>query len=216
LQAAGAFSFEDGLHLVKVRAEAMQLAGEMNPGSMAAIIGLDDIAVQKLCDSVADVGVVVPANINSPGQIVVSGDIAAIEKVVATAKSMGARIAKQLVVSGAFHSPLMQPAADRLADALAAVEIRTPDFPVMSNVTAMAHGAPDDIRRLLADQLLSPVRWSDCMFELAKLQNAAWFEIGSGNVLSGLLKRTIEGTTASTIDGVEALQKFQSPTGTSE
>jgi [acyl-carrier-protein] S-malonyltransferase len=215
LQAAGAFSFEDGLRLVKVRAEAMQQAGEINPGSMAAVIGLDDFGVQKLCDSVADIGVVVPANINSPGQIVVSGDIAAIEKVVATAKSLGARMAKQLVVSGAFHSPLMKPAADKLADALTAVEIHTPEFPVLSNVTARPHGNPDDIRRLLESQLLSPVRWSDCMLELAKLEDIAWFEVGSGNVLSGLLKRTIEGASASTIDGAEALQKFQFPTGAS-
>jgi [acyl-carrier-protein] S-malonyltransferase len=216
LHAADAFSFEDGLRLVKLRAEAMQQAGEINPGSMAAIIGLDDAGVQELCDSVSDVGVVVPANINSPGQIVVSGDKAAIEKLVATAKSMGARMAKQLAVSGAFHSPLMRPAAYKLADALAAVEIRTPAFPVMSNVTARTHGNPDDIRRLLANQLLSPVRWSDCMLELAKLENATWFEIGSGSVLSGLLKRTIEGAAAAAIDGVDALLKFQNPTGASE
>jgi [acyl-carrier-protein] S-malonyltransferase len=208
LQAAGAFSFEDGLRLVKVRAEAMQQAGEIKPGSMAAVIGLDDIGVQKLCDSVSDIGIVVPANINSPGQIVVSGDISAIERLVATAKSFGARMAKQLVVSGAFHSPLMQPAADKLADILTTVEIRTPAFPVLSNVTARTHGSPGEIRNLLRSQLLSPVRWSDCMLELAKLENAAWFEIGSGSVLSGLLKRTIDGAAAAAIDGVEALQKY--------
>ena len=213
LQAAGVFSFEDGLRLVKLRADAMQEAGEINPGTMAAVIGLDDAGIRKLCDVVSEIGIVVPANINSPGQIVVSGDVAAIEKVVQVAKSMGARMAKQLPVSGAFHSPLMQPAADKLADALSSIEIREPAFPVMSNVTATAHGRPDEIRNLLATQLLAPVRWAECMIELARVENPVWYEVGNGSVLAGLLKRTVEGATATAMDGAESLQRNQHPTG---
>ncbi|MBU0691366.1 ACP S-malonyltransferase [bacterium] len=215
LQAAGAFSFEDGLRLVKVRAEAMQHAGEVNPGTMAAVIGLDETGVLNLCQSVSEMGIAVPANFNSPGQVVVSGDVSAIEAVIAGAKTAGARMAKQLVVSGAFHSPLMQPAADALTEALASVEIKEPAFPVMSNVTASAHGKPPEIKELLAKQLLSPVRWTGCMNSLASLSAPLWYEVGSGNVLSGLLKRTISGASAMVVNGVGELEKLQLSTGTS-
>jgi [acyl-carrier-protein] S-malonyltransferase len=215
LQAAGVFSFEDGLRLVKIRAEAMQSAGEAHPGTMAAVIGLEEEGIRKLCASVADSGIAVPANFNSTGQVVVSGDVAAISKIVATAKSFGARLAKPLVVSGAFHSPLMQPAADALADALRQVDIKTPLFTVISNVTAEAHGDPDSIRHLLAKQLLSPVRWTGCMNSLAKFGECRWYEVGSGKVLAGLLKRTINGAAAINIDGVEAFNQINRSAGAS-
>lgn len=206
LQAADAFSFEDGLKLVKVRANAMQHAGEVNPGTMAAVIGLDDDGVNKMCEAVSAEGVAVPANFNSPGQVVVSGDKAAIAKIVAEAKSFGARMAKPLPVSGAFHSPLMQPAADQLAEALKLAEIRSPKFTVISNVTAKPHGEPESIRDLLAKQLLSPVRWTDCLGALQDT-NANWYEVGSGSVLSGLLKRTIKDASAAPISDADSLDK---------
>lgn len=215
LQGAGAFTFEDGLKLVKVRAEAMQHAGEINPGTMAAVIGLDDDGILKLCESVSDKGIAVPANFNSPGQVVISGDVAAIEAAIVNAKSFGARMAKQLIVSGAFHSPLMQPAADALSEALASVAINEPAFAVMSNVTAERHGKPEDIRKLLAKQLLSPVRWTGCLSTLSAFSEPAWYEVGSGNVLAGLLKRTITGASAAVINGVGELDKLQHSTGIS-
>ena len=159
LAIAGAFSFETGLRLVKVRAESMQKAGEENPGTMAAFIGLEPEAVETICQEAGAEGTIVPANFNSPGQIAVSGSIPAVERAVVLAKEKRARLAQLLPVSGAFHSPLMEPAAKALAVALESAEIQTPNIDVISNVTARPHGLPDEIRDLLAKQLLSPVLW---------------------------------------------------------
>lgn len=208
LYAAGAFTFADGLRLVKARAEAMQQAGQMNPGTMAAIVGMEDDAVCELCRELGAAGIVVPANFNSPGQLVISGDVAAVKKAVEMAKPRGAKLARELPVSGAFHSPLMKPAAESLAVALTKAPISSPRIPVVSNVTAKSHTDEDGVRKLLADQLLSPVRWTQSVIELSQTPDARWFEVGSGNVLSGLLKRIVSGVSATIIGSVADLKKL--------
>jgi len=208
LYAAGAFTFADGLRLVKVRAEAMQHAGQVNPGTMAAIVGLDDEAVARLCEEMSDREVVVPANYNSPGQLVVSGHASAVKRAVEAAKIRGAKLARELPVSGAFHSPLMKPAADSLAAALKTTPLKTPQIPVISNVTGKPHADVETLRKLLTDQLLSPVRWTQSVSELARMGDAQWLEVGSGNVLSGLLKRIVAGASAITIGSAADLDKL--------
>jgi [acyl-carrier-protein] S-malonyltransferase len=213
LTAAGAFSFVEGLRLVKARAEAMQRAGEVNPGTMAAIVGLDDDMIAKLCRAASDTGTVVPANYNSPGQVVISGDIAAVRKAIELAGSMGAKLAKELNVSGAFHSPLMKPAAEALAVAVEKATINLPNFPVISNVTARPHADVEYLKHSLAAQLLSPVRWTESIVELNSVGDIRWFEIGSGNVLSGLLKRIIRGAIARPVGKFEDIEKISDDAG---
>lgn len=208
LYAAGAFSFADGLRLVKVRAEAMQHAGQVNPGTMAAIVGLDDEAVAKLCDEMSDREVVVPANYNSPGQLVISGHVSAVKRAVEQAKVRGAKLARELPVSGAFHSPLMQPAAESLAAALKTTPLKAPQVPVISNVTGQPHTDVETLRKLLTDQLLSPVRWTESVTELARMSGAQWLEVGSGSVLSGLLKRIVPGASAIPVGSAADLDKL--------
>lgn len=213
LYVAGVFTFADGLRLVKARAEAMQHAGQVQPGTMAAVVGLDERAVEDVCREISDAGdVVVPANYNSPGQLVISGSVEGIKRAVESARKHGARLAKELPVSGAFHSPLMQPAATSLGEALSKAALSAPKIPVVSNVTAKPHADVESLRRRLADQLLSPVRWAESLRELASMEMDEWYEIGSGNVLSGLLKRTVEGTTAITVGNVEEIQKTTATT----
>jgi len=199
LACAGAFDFETGLQLVKVRAQAMQDAGEARPGTMAAIVGIDNDKVEQICRDVSSVGIVVPANYNSPGQLVISGDIPAVEKAMELCKSAGAKLVRKLVVSGAFHSPLMSSAAERLGAALTDATIQSPRVPVMSNATGKAHVSSADIKQSLADQLLSPVRWTACLESLNSLAPERWLELGPGNVLAGLLKRSISGASAQTV-----------------
>ncbi|MBU1707172.1 ACP S-malonyltransferase [bacterium] len=206
LAIAGAFSFETGLKLVKVRAESMQKAGEQNPGTMAAFVGLDPETVETICQEAAAEGTIVPANFNSPGQIAVSGSIPAVERAVSLAKDKKARLAQLLPVSGAFHSPLMEPAAKALAIALESAEIQTPEIYVISNVTARPHGSPSEIRELLAKQLLSPVRWMETLQYLACESETQWYEVGAGKVLAGLLKRTIKDAVATSIGTTAALE----------
>jgi [acyl-carrier-protein] S-malonyltransferase len=209
LFAAKAFSFGDGLRLVRVRAQAMQRAGELNPGTMAAIVGLDDDALEALCREAGVEGIVVPANFNSPGQTVISGAVPAVRKAVELARGKGAKLAKELVVSGAFHSPLMEPAAERLRDALKAVALAETQIPVVSNVTAKPHSNIETMRDLLARQLLSPVKWAQSLAELASRGEALWYEVGSGNVLAGLLKRCIKGGAALAVSSVSDLQNIE-------
>lgn len=206
LACAGAFDFATGLNLVKVRAQAMQEAGEQHPGTMAAIVGIDNDKVEQICRDVASVGIVVPANYNSPGQLVISGEVSAIERAMELCKVAGAKLVRKLVVSGAFHSPLMSSAAERLGQALSTAAISAPRVPVVSNVTGKAHGSPAEIKQALADQLLSPVRWTDCLNTLNGLAPERWVEVGPGNVLAGLLKRTINGASAQTVGTVAELE----------
>jgi len=191
LHIAGAFDFAEGLNLVRLRGQAMQDAAEASQGSMVAITGdVSESVINELCDNARGDGVLVPANFNSPMQVVVSGSVDACERAVAVAADVGLR-PTPLVVAGAFHSPLMQPAADRLAEALDKVHWNVPGVPVYSNVTAGLHEPdPASIKQRLVEQLTSPVRWSQSMQAAAQDQaDAAYVELAPGKVLGGLMRR---------------------------
>ncbi len=189
LTASGSLSFEDGLKLVKRRGELMYEAGIEKPGTMAAIIGLTPEKVYELCDSIKEFGVIQPANFNSPGQIALSGDIEAIRKSLEKAKEMGAKRAVELVVSGAFHSPLMESAKEGLMAVLEDTEIRNAEIPVYSNVEAKPVQDKEKIRNLLYQQLTKPVLWQELIENMVKDGAGKFLEIGPGKVLKGLLKR---------------------------
>lgn len=187
LVAAGAIKFEDGLRLVAIRAREMQKCCENVSGGMAAIIGLGNEQVEDICRQVD--GIVLPANYNCDGQIVVSGEKAAVEKACILAKEAGAKRSLPLAVGGAFHSPLMEPARVELGKAIEATEIMKPVCPVYQNVTARAETDPQNIRKNLLDQLTSPVKWTQSVKNML-VEGADYFmEIGPGTVLQGLVKR---------------------------
>jgi len=190
LAAVGALSFEDGLRVVRRRGELMSEAGERRPGRMAAILGPDAAHVEEVCEEVsaAGDGVVQPANYNAPGQIVISGDVGAVER--ATEAVQGRAL--PLPVSGAFHSPLMEYAREGLAEVLDAVAIDPPRCPVYPNVTAEPTTDPDEIRRCLTEQLLSPVRWAPTLRRMQEDGAVRFVEVGTGEVLQGLVGRTLE------------------------
>ena len=191
LAAAGALTFEDGLRTVRRRGELMAKADSGRAGTMAAIIGLDDDVVEEACEKASVDGLVVrPANYNSPGQIVISGDVDAVESAMALATESGARRAIRLTVGGAFHSPLMQDARSGLAETLEQLEIQKPACPVYMNVTGEAELDPEVIRKLLLDQLLSPVRWTQTIQAMHASGVSSFVEVGAGKVLSGLVRRT--------------------------
>ncbi len=190
--AAGTLSFEDALLAVRRRGELMYQAGLERDGTMAAILGLDDEAVSELCDSVQS-GICVPANFNSSGQVVISGDADAVLEAMAVARERGAKRAIQLSVSGAFHSPLMEPAADGLAAHLADVSFADPRVPVVANVTAGAVTDGESAKRLLVEQLTAPVRWSASVPAMLELGAQTFLEVGSGKVLTGLNRRNAKG-----------------------
>ncbi len=188
LVAAGGLSFEEGLRLVQIRAEAMQKACEITPSTMAAIIGLEDDVLEKICASIDDI--VVPANYNCPGQLVISGTIAGIEAAVAKAKEAGARTAVVLQVGGAFHSPLMEPAREELEKALQSAKISIPSCPIYQNVDAFAYLKPELIRQNLIDQLTSPVRWTQTMHNMIEDGATKFTEVGgTGKVIRGFIAR---------------------------
>lgn len=191
LAAAGAISFEEGLSVVRLRGELMAKAGDIRPGAMAAILGMEDADVESLCEEASGDGIVQPANFNSPGQIVISGDVSAVERAVSMAKDRGARRALMLPVSGAFHSPLMDFAREGLAEGLASLDIRTPSCPVYLNVTAAPTTDPAEIRERLIEQLTSPVRWAQGLTAMHGAGATKFVEVGAGKVLSGLVKRTL-------------------------
>ena len=188
---SGALTFEDGLKLVRLRGELMQRAGTEQPGTMAAVIGLSPEQTEEMCREAGSAGVVQPANFNSPGQIVISGSVAGVRRAMELARSGGARMVKELQVSGAFHSPLMAPAREGLRSALGRVNIRQARIPVYANVTAEPVRDPDEIRRLLDAQLTSPVRWEQIMVNMKRDGAATFVEIGPSRVLQGLAKRTL-------------------------
>lgn len=192
LVACGAVSFEDALKIVRRRGELMQKAGTQNPGTMAAIIGMEDEAVENVCKQASnETGKeVIAANYNCPGQLVISGYIEAVEKAVELAKENGARMAMLLPVSGAFHSSLMQPALDGLRDQLESLEINTPNCPIYSNYTGEATIDPEEIRSNLLNQLLNPVRWTQTLKNMMEEGVTSFVEVGPGKVLQGLVKRT--------------------------
>lgn len=188
---AGTLDFADAVRAVRRRGELMHRSGTERPGTMAAVLGLDDAAIERVCAEVsaAGEGVVVPANFNSPGQVVISGDVAAIERAMDAMKAAGAKRALRLNVSGAFHSPLMEVAKQGLREHLASVDFHAPRFPVVSNVTAEPVDDTEIARRLLVEQLTSPVRWTASMRALLDRGVQHFVELGSGSVLAGLLKR---------------------------
>jgi len=186
---AGAMSFEDGLSLVRLRGEAMQRAGEEKKGTMAAVVGLAPAVVEVLCVEATAAGVVQCANFNSPGQIVISGSVEGVHKAMELAKAKGAKLVKELVVSGAFHSPLMQSAREGLQKALSATKIQDAQIPVYANVSAKPVQKAEEIRTLLAAQLTSAVRWEESVAAMAAAGASTFVEIGPGKVLQGLVKR---------------------------
>ena len=188
LTAAGTLTMAEGLKLVHERAEAMQEACEQNPGTMAAIVGLDDEVIEEICGQIE--GVVVPANYNCPGQLVISGELAAVELAMEKMNEAGARRALLLEVGGAFHSPLMGSAKDRLQRAIEATDFRVPTCPVYQNVDASPSTDPEVIQRKLIDQLTSPVRWTQTMQQMIKDGMTETIEVGGrGGILTGLLRR---------------------------
>ena len=210
LAAAGALSFADGLRAVRRRGELMARAGTVRPGAMAAVLGLDAAAVEKACaDASTDGEVAVPANYNDPGQLVISGDPAAVARAGEAAKAAGAKRVVPLPVSGAFHSPLMGFARDGLAEALAALTISAPRCPVYLNVTAAPETDPEAIRRRLLEQLTAPVRWAQTLQRMHADGATRFVEVGAGNVLAGLARRTlgrdIEAATAGTATEIGSL-----------
>jgi len=180
-------SFEDGLRLVSKRAQAMQKACELTPSTMAAILGLDDAIVEEVCAEISDV--VVPANYNSPGQIVISGSNEGIDKAIEVLKTKGAKRALKLAVGGAFHSPVMEPARLELEEAIKNTFFNNPICPVYQNVSAKPSTNPEEIKSNLVLQLTSPVRWTQSVINMIAGGATLFVEVGPGNVLQGLIKK---------------------------
>lgn len=187
LVANNTLTFEDGLRLVAKRAAAMQKACEMSPSTMAAIIGIDDKVVEDVCASLSET--VVPANYNSPGQIVISGSTEGIDKAIEILKSKGAKMAVKLAVGGAFHSPLMEPARIELEQAIMSTPFNIPLCPVYQNVNAKASSDPEEIKVNLVAQLTSPVRWTQTIINMISEGALSFTEVGPGKVLQGLIKK---------------------------
>lgn len=203
LAAAEAISFEDALRLVYIRATQMQLCCEKVPGTMAAIVGLPDEKVEEICASCE--GLVIPANYNCGGQVVISGEKTAVEQACEKAKAEGAKRALPLAVSGAFHSPLMEPARVELGKAIEETKIVEPICPIYQNVTAQAVTDPDTIKKNLLAQLTSPVRWTQSVRNMLADGADYFMEIGPGTVLQGLVKRISAGTEGITIEGLTTI-----------
>lgn len=187
LVAAGALSFEDGLKLVSQRALAMQKACEIKPSTMAAIVGLDDATVEEVCESIDDI--VVAANYNCPGQLVISGTFEGIDKACGILKEKGAKRALKLSVGGAFHSPLMEPARAELAEAIQKTQFNIPACPIYQNVDAKPQTDPESIKANLVSQLTSPVKWTQTVQNMIADGGNHFTEIGPGKVLQGLIKK---------------------------
>ena len=203
LAAAEAISFEDALRLVYIRATQMQLCCEKVPGTMAAIVGLPDEKVEEICSSCE--GIVIPANYNCGGQVVISGEKTAVEQACEKAKAEGAKRALPLAVSGAFHSPLMEPARIELGKAIEETRIVEPICPIYQNVSAQAVTDPQTIKKTLLAQLTSPVRWTQSVRNMLADGADYFMEIGPGTVLQGLVKRISAGTEGITIEGLTTI-----------
>lgn len=196
LVAAGALAFRDAVPLVRFRAQAMQEAVPAGEGAMAAVLGADDATVAAACAEAAQGEVVEPVNYNAPGQLVIAGSRAAVERAIVAVKARGARRAKLLPVSAPFHSSLLKPAAERLAQRLAGVPFASPTIPVLHNVDVAEHAAPEEIRRALAQQAASPVRWTGTIHAMKARGVTHVAECGPGRVLTGLVNRIEESLTA--------------------
>jgi len=206
LVAAGFLSFEQALALVKLRGELMQEAGDKAPGAMAAVIGLQDSAVEQLCSAALDT--VVPANYNAPGQVVVSGSLAGVDEICGAARQAGARMVKKLRVSGAFHSPLMAYATAPMRRHLEKVRIVKGRIPVVANVSAAPETDPERVRSLLLDQITSPVRWVASIEKMAASGIERFVEVGPGSVLAGLCKRIDRSLDVVSIGTAQELEAF--------
>ncbi|MFT3896517.1 MAG: ACP S-malonyltransferase [Thermomonas sp.] len=202
LVAAGALSLRDGAHLVRIRGQLMQDAAPAGSGAMAAVLGADDALVEEVCTLASGSQVVVPANYNSPGQIVIGGDAAAVDRALALLQERGVRKAVKLAVSVPSHTPLMREAANRLAETMAGLRWNTPSLPVVQNVDAVAHEGIDAIRDALVRQLYLPVQWARCVEALAARGAHRIAECGPGKVLAGLVKRIDKALDARAIGAV--------------
>jgi [acyl-carrier-protein] S-malonyltransferase len=206
LTATGALSFEDGVRLVVERADAMHEAGLASPGTMAAVLGLDDDLVEVACRRAdADVWV---ANFNAPGQVVIAGSPAGVASAGEHAKELGAKKIMPLQVSGAFHTPFMTAARDRLRNAIALASPRDVEVPVISNVDAIAHSSGEEWSSLLSAQLSSPVRWKHCLLTMQELGVTGFVELGPGGVLTGMAKRTVDDARTISVSTPEELDKL--------
>ena len=208
LAIGGAFDFTTGLKLVKARSENMANAGAEKKGTMAALVGLDDETVMNLCRSYEGNGVVVPANFNSPGQVVISGNINAVEWVIKSSKDAGARMAVELNVSGAFHSPLMSPARENLAEMINSLEISNTVYPVFTNVDAKPVTKDIDIKSSLIRQLENPVLWAKSILGMKSKGINHFIEVGPGKVLQGLNKRIDRSIKSQGVDSITKLEQI--------
>jgi len=209
LTAAGVLSFENALHLVKMRGELMHNAGKVQRGTMAAIIGLENELVGSICREASAKGIVGPANFNSPAQVVISGSVEGVHEAIRLAKEAKARRAVELSVGGAFHSPLMKPATKDFSHILDDTEFKTPEIPVYCNVTGEATRDVAEIKRLLSMQLMSPVLWTKTIRQMIKDGAGRFLELGPGTVLAGLLRRIDKSATVSSISGKEQIAKLK-------
>lgn len=208
LAIGGAFDFTTGLKLVKSRSENMANAGMEKSGTMAALVGLDDETVINLCKSYEGNGVVVPANFNSPGQVVISGNINAVEWLIKSSRDAGARMAVELNVSGAFHSPLMSPARENLAEMINSLEISDTVYPVFTNVDAKPVTKAIDIKSSLIQQLENPVLWAKSILEMKNKGINHFIEVGPGKVLQGLNKRIDRSIISQGVDSITKLEQI--------
>ncbi len=208
LVAANAIQFYEAIKLVRARGKAMQQAGIDNPGTLAAVVGLEPQKVIELCKEASVVGIVQCANFNSPGQIVISGSIDGVRKAMELCKANGAKLVKELVVSGAFHSPLMQSAKDSLLNALDKTPFYDARFSVYANVTAKPVTQKDEIKNLLHEQVTSPVRWEETIINMIADGFDEFYEIGPGKVLQGLVKRINPDVKLFGIDKYEDLERY--------
>lgn len=213
--AAGALSFADAVRTVRRRGELMAQAGSERPGTMAAVLGLDDDAVERVCREATQSGsIAVPANYNAPGQVVISGDPEAVARAGELARQNGARRVLPLNVSGAFHSPLIRSAENGLRDVLAAVPLRDPDFTVVANASAEPVRDGVSAARLLVEQLTAPVRWVGCVEAMSGLGVDRFLELGPGNVLSGLTRRIARGVECQSLGTADAIEHFSNNVAT--
>lgn len=210
LVASGALSYKDGLRLVRKRGQFMQEAGEQNPGGMCSIIGLSDEEVVDICKAASDVGEVVAANFNCPGQVALSGEKPALEKAAELAKERGAKMVIPLKVSAAFHSKLMAPASDRLEQEIRRTTFLEPQVPVVCNVTAQPTGDAQEAKQRLVEQLCSPVLWTKSMHRLIDDGVEAFYEIGPGKVMAGLMRRIDRSKKVVNIETSEDLESLAS------
>lgn len=206
LYAAGVLEFSEVLQLVLLRAKLMQRAGDERPGAMAAILGLEYDLVRKLCSESSHV--VVVANYNSPGQLVISGDKEGVAEVSEKCKAAGARRVLPLPVSGAFHSPLLQEAGQKLAEAIAGMNFRDPQVPIVTNVSAAVRRTKEEIRQDLSQQMTSSVRWTESVQTMVAQGVTEFVEVGPGNVLAGLIKRIHKDAVVHNVGTREQLEKF--------